>query len=372
MLDWWDLLGMGDEFSHETLERRIELAEIRFTDGLHHNLRTRLKRALPKLGLQHENVGGFFGITDPHYSDRLRATPLDPRQKRPMMETVVGRMQTPLMEAIDRRQLEIARNLVNKGDDLNFINSTGDTCVTKAFACKYYSLILEILQRDENPIQRDTLLLVTEMMKISALEQTLSTGQIAILREMTRWKDGRGDIIDLNKERVWGQTPLYYTLNCLAHQRMKPEQAVSVVMQQFEGPAVTRKLSPELIKLAHQRMQKEYDQVGVIECIAFMIRDLQVDLEGLNVNNNTALTFAAEKSMRDIAGMLLAAGASVNHQFVGGGTALVRAIQNDDCELGRLLLEYGANPNLYVDALGRPIHAMTMSEKMRQLVSCTG
>lgn len=51
------------------------------------------------------------------------------------------------MEANDRGQLDFARALVRKGADLNFANSMGDTCVTKAFARKYYGLVLEILRR---------------------------------------------------------------------------------------------------------------------------------------------------------------------------------------------------------------------------------
>ena len=65
------------------------------------------------------------------------------------------------MEAIDREQLHLAGEFVRKGADLNFINSTGDTCVTKAFARKEYDLVLVILRRDHEPIRRKTLLRVT-------------------------------------------------------------------------------------------------------------------------------------------------------------------------------------------------------------------
>jgi len=80
------------------------------------------------------------------------------------------------------------------------------------------------------------------------------------------------------------------------------------------------------------------------------------------------LTRAAESRLHHVAAMVLAAGASVNHRFQGGGTALVRAIRNDDVEMARLLLEYGADYRLFVDALGRLIYLMDMSEKMRQLI----
>jgi hypothetical protein len=58
--------------------------------------------------------------------------------------------------------------------------------VTKAFARKDYALVLEILRRDHEPIRRETLLRVTEKMRISGLEQTISTGQVEILRELAQ------------------------------------------------------------------------------------------------------------------------------------------------------------------------------------------
>lgn len=82
------------------------------------------------------------------------------------------------------------------------------------------------------------------------------------------------------------------------------------------------------------------------------------------------ITFSEERFRirNGVAAMLLAAGASVNHRFQGGGTALVRAIQNDDYEMAKLLIEYCADYRLIVDALGRPIYLMEMSEKMRRLI----
>jgi len=55
-----------------------------------------------------------------------------------------------------------------------------------------------------------------------------------------------------------------------------------------------------------------------------LIGELEVELDVRNTRGNKALTLAAELRMRDAAAMLLAAGAAVNHRFLGGGTALVR------------------------------------------------
>ena len=127
VLAWWDLLELGTEFDHEQLEQRIELAESWFTDELNSEVRCCLKSALPQLGLNHWNVGCLFGFADRGLIKRLQAIPVDRRQKKPMSTTIVGREQTALMEAIDRGQLDLARELVRKGADLNFINSTGES-----------------------------------------------------------------------------------------------------------------------------------------------------------------------------------------------------------------------------------------------------
>ncbi len=366
VLAWWDLLGLGAEFDHEQFEQRIERAESRFTDELNLGLRDRLKSSLPQLGLNHIGIGGMTTFTELGFTEQLLATPIDRRQKKPLTDTVVGRDQTPLMEAIDRGQLDFARELVRKDADLNFINSTGDTCITKAFAQKYYDLVLEILRRDHNPIRRDVLLRVTNKMRISGLEQTLSHGQVEILREMAVGKSGRREEINMSEERIWNQTPLYYAVNCLALFRAGPAEAAD----RFPGLAasVAQIIQPATVAAVHQYLGKDHNPAGVLKCIDCLITELQVDLDVPNTYDNTALTLAAEVRMHEVVTKLLTAGANVNHRFHGGGTALVRAIINNDYEMARLLLESGADHRLFVDALGRPIYLMNMSEKMRRLI----
>jgi hypothetical protein len=55
-----------------------------------------------------------------------------------------------------------------------------------------------------------------------------------------------------------------------------------------------------------------------------------------------------------------------------GGTALVHAVLNNDVQTAKLLLEYGADYRLFVDALGRPIYMMEISADMRRLIPQIG
>ncbi len=374
VLAWWNLLGCGTDFDHEKLEQQIELAESQFTDNLNKDLRDRLKAALPQLGLNHSYIGGTFGFTDQELVKKLKTTPIDRRQKQPIpsSSTIVGRDQSPLMEAIDRgqhdrRHLGRAHEIVRKGGDLNFINSTGDTCLTKAFAAKAYDLVLEILLRSENPIRRETILRVTNKKRISGLEQAISEGQVQILREISRWKNGRGDVIDLSRERIWGQTPLYYAVSCLVHFRMSDSEAYAASTEQMPGQ-LAAKVRPDIFDAVRKHLAQELNSNGVLACIQCLVNELHVDLDTPNANDHSALTHAVERRLHDVAATLLAAGANVNHRFKDGGTALALAITNDDYEMVRLLIEYKADYRLFVEAIGRPIYAMQMSERMRRLI----
>lgn len=343
VLAWWDLLGLGTEFDHEQLEQRIELAESEFTNRLHPKLRDGLKAALPQLGLTHFRVGGLFGFTEDGGIAELEKTPVDPRQKRPMSATIVGRDQSPLMEAIDRGQLNDAHDLVARGADLNFINSTGDTCVTKAFARGDYDLVLKILQRDEKPITRTTLLRVTNQNQHSPLERALWHGRVEILRELGKWKQGRGDVIDMSRERIAGKTPLYHTVELLAWLGQMSKEV---------------RLAPD----------PTHNPDGLLACIRYLISEAKVDLDTPNINNHSALTFAAENGLQDVAEELLKAGANVNHPSKGGTTALAWAIWKNNYPLAKLLLEFNADYRLRLERIGRPIYLLPMSEQMRRLI----
>lgn len=379
VLGFWDLLEMGSDFDHEQESQRIERAESQFTDKLYGELRTRLRETLPALGLLHWNINGLIGFAEGDLLEERQATPVDKRQKKPMLDTCVGREQTPLMEAIDRGQLDLARELVGKGADLNFINSTGDTCITKAFARRDYDLVLEILRRGEEPIRRATLLRVTEKARLSGLEQSISHGRLDILRELVRWKPGRGDTIDLNVERINGVTPLYYAVARLSCLRMTTEEflrtaphlvADTKALAPFAAWLVQGTDKAAIVDAVRKHTEKEQNPQGIRDCIDYMIDGLDVSLDAPNTNDHSALTFAVERCMHDIAGKLLASGASPNHRCQGGCTALCFAIRNDDIDMVKLLLEFGGDRRLFVDVAGRPIWALEMSARLRDLIPC--
>ncbi len=106
----------------------------------------------------------------------------------------------------------------------------------------------------------------------------------------------------------------------------------------------------------------------ILQCIDFLIMEVHVDLDTPNSNGHSALTYAAKLGLSEIVKKLIKAGADVNHQALGGATALAIAINRDDYEMVKLLKESGANDKLYVEALGRPIFAINMSEKLRELI----
>lgn len=386
-LDWWNLVGFGKDFDHEQAPQRVEKAERKFIDELHVDLRKRLREGLSLQSLDHAYIGGMFGMVEPAAMERLKE-PVDKRQKRPLVSAATGRDQSPLMEMIDRRELTKAFDLVRAGADLNFINSTGDTCVTKAFACEAYDLVLEILRREENPITRKTLIRETDKNRHNALEMALSHGRVDVLRELVKWKPNRGGEIDLNQDRVMGGlTALYHAVMLAAVHRMTPEQFVDYMWrtqpvsdatrfaQQFlknhpRGATFMKLLKEEMAKggyskelgLGHPERAGE-----IISYLLTLVPDGLVEIDATCTRGHSAFTLAVENHLHDIALQLLVAGANVNHRCDDGATALCFAIRDDDFEMAKLLHEHRADDRLFVAAMGRPIHAMDMSERMRTL-----
>lgn len=343
-LEFWDLLEIDSSYDHENLDQRIEKAESWFTDRLGKHLRDTLESTFGDVGLNQVGLTAPLIVMDEEHRARLEATPVDRRQKQPLKTTLIGREQTPLMEAIDRGQLDLAKEFVAKGADLNFINSTGDTCVTKAFAKKAYDLVLEILRRPEDPIRRETLVRVTDKKHISGLEQTLKHGQVEILRELGRERSENGPILNLSEERVLDQTPLYYAIACLVR-------------------AGIPTLDYLLCNGAPDRTPD-----GLLACIRYLVEERRVNLEALNQNGHSALTYAAERGLLDVADILLKAGARVEHATCLGMTPLAWAVQNADESMCRLLLSHGAYPMHIVACIGRPIWALEMPVSIRKLI----
>ncbi len=367
-LEFWDLLEIDSSYDHENLDQRIEKVESWFKDRLSTPLREALTSALGDVGLNQVGLTAPFIVGDEEHRARLAASPVDRRQKQPLKTTLIGREQSPLMEAIDRGQLDRAKEFVAEGADLNFINSTGDTCITKAFAKDAYDLVLDILRRAENPIRRETLVRRTEKRRISGLEQTLKHGQVEILRELGRERSGLGPILNLSEERVLDQTPLYYTIACLVRTRMSPLEYLSSDEALGRWIDPSKPLSPQAEAWYRREIAPDFNPEGLLACIRYLVEDRKVNLEALNINGHTALTHSVERGLRDVVEILLKAGANVGHACEGGETALAWAVRTKNVDLCRLLLDYGASPLHVVACLGRPIWAMEMPEALRQLI----
>ncbi len=386
-LAWWDLAGFGKDFDHEQEAQRVEKAARKFIDELHSDLRRRLRNELSLQALDHAYYAGIFGFLEPEAMERLKE-PVDKRQKRVLLSAATGRDQSPLMEVIDRRDIPRAFELVRSGADLNFINSTGDTCVTKAFARDAYDLVLEILRREENPIRRSALVRETDKNRHSPLERALIHGRVDVLRELTKWKRDRGGEIDLNQDRVkGGLTALYYSVMLLATHRMSPEALLKytqTVKPTSQASYVANKLINSIPQAAEifKELTKEIAENGypegsgmgypdrageVISYLVSLVGDGVVDIDTTCTKGHTAFTLSVECHMHDIALQLLTAGANVNHRCDDGATALCFAIRDDDFEMAKLLHAHRADDRLFVPVLGRPIHAMEMSERIRQL-----
>jgi ankyrin repeat protein len=367
-LEFWDLLEIDSSFDHENLDQRIEKVELWFKDSLGKHLRDALKSSFEDAGLNQLGLTTPLIVMSEEHRARLQDSAVPRRQRRPLKNTLIGREQSPLMEAIDRGQLELAKDFVARGDDLNFINSTGDTCITKAFARKAYDLVLDILRRPENPILRETLVRPTDKLRISALEQTLKQGHLEILRKLGCDRADNSSILNLSEERVLGQTPLYYAIACLVRARMSPLEYLS--SSEALGPWIdgSKPLSPQAEAWYRTEIAPDLNAAGLLACIRYLVEDQKVNLEALSTNGHTALTYSVERGLRDVVEILLKSGANVGHACQGGETALAWAVCTKDVDLCRLLLDHGASPLHVVDCIGRPIWAMEMPEALRQLI----
>lgn len=374
------------EFDNEQQEaQHYESMEQFFIEYLSPQLMQQLEDDIRNLEFTRTDFSSAVHFSDFEAIDKLRKEPLSKRQKKPFSKTITSREQTPLMEAIDREQLEYAHELVETELDLNFINSTGDTAVTKAFAQKDYPLVLKILQREHDPITVETLLHLTDKHQNSSLRLTLSEGRVEILRELDQPCHSGRQPINMDKLIAGSQTPLYYAVQCLGTMRLDPD-APDFLRKMHTGLPQTEameRLRPSLQSMTPRKMEimkavfeyykAEANVTGIQECINFLIDECEVKLDTPNALGHSALTVAVELKLQNIASKLLAtkAKANVNHRFDEGGRAICWAIQNHDLEMVKLLLKYDAATSYYVEALGCRIDQMPMSDEIRQLIPHT-
>jgi ankyrin repeat protein len=383
--NYLQLLDQHHEFDHEQEAQRYERSEQWFIESLSPQLREQLVNELRNLDFTRTNFSSAITISNFEMSAKIRKEPLSKSQKKPFSKTLVSREQTPLMEAIDRGQLEYAHELVETEVDLNFINSTGDTAVTKAFAKKDYNLVMKILQREHDPITIKTLLRPTEKISDSSFQLILSEGRIEILRELYQPSHTGRPPMNMDEKLPIDQTPLYCAVSTLSALNMDtdapdfierinaalpPTKAMEQIRPNLQRMA-TNPRSLEIVKGVFEYYKSKTNFTGIHECIDFLINECQVKLDTPVRFGHSALTYSAECGMHDIVLKLLSAGANVNHRTDGGGTAICWAIKNNDLEMVKLLLEYEADTSFYVEGLGCHIYELPMSESIRRLIPNT-
>lgn len=380
ILSWWDLMDLGEELEHKDEERRIELAARHFHENLNPDLAASLSAEFPGLKQTGWSFFETFRAGEADHVNKLISIPINTRQKIPFTDTVMGRDQSPIIEAISRGQTKVVKKLVRGGSNLNFINSNGDTVITYAFSVKDYDLILEILRRKKDPITNDTLLQNTNQNHRNAVEWAIADGRPEILNELATLGPGNRQPIDMNKRIACGSYPLYYAVSIISYYEMSTlelnqkanlllpnTKANKAVFGLFAANQINSR-RPLIHEELHRHFKKcDYNKKGVQKCISLLIK-LGVNVDQPNTNEFSALLFAAERGLKDIMLQLLKAKANPNHQAIGGVAPLCFAIEHDDIEMAKMLLEYGANDRLLIQCKGCRINALPMSEGMRTLI----
>lgn len=353
LLAWWDLLKMGDDYRHEHENRRVEKAEGRFMDMISEAHRELLRSELPDVVIPTRLFGGMMSLRDPNHPD-IADSKVPRKQKRPVNNTALGRDTSPLMLVIENGQLDYARELLNAGKDyLNFINTEGDTAITKAFAAKDFELVMLILQREAYPVKLETLQRVTDKKKNSPLERAVAYGRPEILRALANYGPGNRAPLEMDGRSCCFGEPFSNTIEY----RTPLYNAIRSYYEVLSGISlVTGFINP---------FGTADEILSAIDCL---VDEIGVKLDVPNHNDHSALTLCAELGLTDLAIKLLGKGANPNHRFSGGGTALCCAIKNDDIRLASALSEFDADYTLYIDSLGRPIYTMSMSDQLRGLI----
>lgn len=362
-LKQWDLLDFGNDFDHEQKDLRFERAARLFSSQLSCEIQEKMKKAFSGFTPKYFACGDMNTmISDKaveynHETGKWDIEALNPRRKGLVQanDSLIGRTQTVLMEALDREDFKLATERVRNGEDLNFVNSTGDTALTKALTKKQYPLVIEMLQRKEDPITQKTVLRNSEKFGYSLIRNSIDHGQMEILREvflrfpLVKWSER---IIVAKCEGKPKMAPLYYGVDLLGRQRRPVDKRTQLLMDSMP-----------------------HNPDGVLGCVKFLVNEAHVDLDKPNFYGHSALTLSVEVGLRDVTLMLLEAGANVNHRIDTGATALVYAIKNNDIQMARLLREYKADCSFVfnmTDQYGTPwrghIYEMQMSDEMRRII----
>jgi ankyrin repeat protein len=396
-LKQWDLLDLGNDFDHEQRDQRFERAARLFSSQLSSEIQEKLRMAFSGFKPKYFACGDMNSILSDKAVARNQETgeleiePLNPRRKDLLHDndSLIGRTQTVLMEALDRGDIKLAEERVRNGEDLNFVNSTGDTALTKALTRKQYPLVMAMLQRETDPVTQKTVLRNSEKFGYSLIRKSIDHGQMEILREVFRrypsvkWSE-RIIVAKCDGMPDEWMTPLYYGVNLLGRQRLPVDKRTQLVMASIP-PQMREKLQKHNPKFKLTDFLTAYlsnedwtphNPDGVLGCVKFLVNEARVDLDTPHFHGHSALTLSVEDGLHDVTLMLLEAGANVNHRIDTGATALAFSICKNDVQMARLLLEYKADCSFVfnmIDQRGYPrwrghIYEMPMSEEMRRII----
>ena len=321
--NWLNLLGQSEDFDHLQEAQRIDLAIQYFIGCLSPELREHLEANIRDVEFYRTDFTSAITFLGYESFTKLKSTPINKQRTKPFSKTLTGLEQTPLMEAIDRRQLDYAHELVETEEDLNFINSTGDNAVTKAFAARDYDLILRILHREQNPITRATLLSPTKKHSENVLSLAISHGRVEILKELLFPSVKERESVDPNQKNCLKQTPLYFAVNALGFWNMDFETMLKHADAMLPKTKAMQALRPPTEQMSGRRLEilqavVNYNRAnanvaGIEACFNYLVGLKGLETGKIHHAGRTALTFALEAGLTNLAVKLREAGADESH-----------------------------------------------------------
>ncbi|ADE54201.1 ankyrin repeat domain-containing protein [Coraliomargarita akajimensis] len=390
MFNWWDLMALGNEFDHEILDRRIELAASKFESNLSSGIIDLISTEIPELKRTYIRRGNHTFSTmeeaEAKSGKQIRTNRLKDFLDH---QSNSARDNSPLMEALAEAKgfiqsddtqnsslyLTKAEQLIRRGADLNVSNSTNDTAITYAFSCCQYDLVLQMLRRDKDPVTNETLTIGTKTYAENALSYAICKGQLEILKELASYgPKGIRHPLNFDSPLPNEVTPLGLAVEIAANSRMTAHELAERILSTMneELNSQNQKLMHEIV--VHAKELHPPSNEDAMNCLKFIIQQVD-DVDRLVQQNTTALLLTAQHGLNDAALQLLKANANVNHSNELNVTPLYYALRDNNVELARMLLDWGAQTTVRVPnpAQGSaqtliPINQLPMSPEMRAMI----